>query len=96
MRIFVVEKGGLQKDSGTTSGWTVRLKIIEKKLSKCLVVSFFFTTFALSKTNRIMVAQLLKYNGKWSVYLNDARTYQFIGKGKKFCQNKVNGLNKCN
>ena len=60
------------------------------------MVSFFFTTFALSKTNRIMVAQLLKYNGKWSVYLNDARTYQFIGKGKKFCQNKVNELNKCN
>lgn len=43
-----------------------------------------------------MKAELAKYKGKWSVYLTGSKTYEFVGKGKRFCKNKVNELNNLN
>ena len=37
---------------------------------------------------------LAKYQNKWAVYDKVSRTFSFIGCGKKFCQQKVNELNK--
>ena len=39
--------------------------------------------FELSKTPR----------GRWAVYCKDSQTYEFEGKGKRFCQQKVKELN---
>ena len=39
------------------------------------------------------VAELVKYHGKWAVYLLDAHTYEYIGLGKKKCQETVDWLN---
>ena len=37
--------------------------------------------------------QLAKYEGKWCVFSVQSRTFDFIGKGKRFCENKVKELN---
>ena len=37
--------------------------------------------------------ELAKYGGRWAVFSRISRTYDFIGKGKKFCINKVKELN---
>ncbi len=38
--------------------------------------------------------ELAKYKNKWSVFAKNARVFFFIGKGKKFCEKKVEELNK--
>lgn len=35
-----------------------------------------------------------KYHGKWAVYDPVSNTFSHIGKGKKFCTEKANELNK--
>lgn len=37
--------------------------------------------------------ELAKYQGKWAVYAKTSRTFHFIGRGKRFCEKKVNELN---
>lgn len=37
--------------------------------------------------------ELAKYNGRLAVFSTKSRTFDFIGKGKRFCQQKVNELN---
>lgn len=37
--------------------------------------------------------EVAKYQNKWSVFDRESRTFSFIGKGKKFCENKVKELN---
>ena len=37
--------------------------------------------------------EVAKYNGKWAVFDKVSRTYTYIGKGRKFCENKSSELN---
>lgn len=41
-----------------------------------------------------MKTELTKYRGKWAVYFPNSKTYEFIGKGKRFCEKKIKELNK--
>lgn len=37
--------------------------------------------------------QLVKYHGKWALYLRDSQTYEFIGAGKTFITQMIEILN---
>ena len=37
--------------------------------------------------------ELSKYKDKWAVFDTSSRLFFFIGKGNKFCKEKVNELN---
>ena len=37
--------------------------------------------------------ELAKYHNKWAVFSKVTKTFDFIGKGKRFCENKVKELN---
>ena len=38
--------------------------------------------------------EVAKYHRKWAVFSKRSRTFDFIGKGRKFCEKKVEELNK--